>query len=238
MPSDRPPLLEIKDWKRHQHYNDARPPWIKLYGALLDDAGFLGLPDAAQLQLIKLWLLASRMGHPLPNDPRLLAGKIGCRGKFNLSAILAAGFVKEVSRESLDKSYTDPTPLSTENRELQQPSSSAPVWKPGLEARTAARLASDNDRVALTAILAKSESKSAVVAEIGMVLDGGRPNVSRDPAHVGLALCDYAANESRWNNALFRSYVQRAARGERQGKPRGGTGQRSYDNAVNALRDL
>lgn len=85
--------IAVKDWATHQHYKDRRPPWIKLYGALLDDPTFLALPEATQAQLIKLWLLASRMGHPLPNDPQLLAGKIGVRGKLHLPALLSSGLL-------------------------------------------------------------------------------------------------------------------------------------------------
>lgn len=97
--------LAVKDWKKHQHYKDDRPAWIKLYGALLDDAAFLSLPELAQLQLVKIWLLASRMGHPLPNDPKLLSGKIGCRGKFYLADLLGSGFlVYTDSRESIEES--------------------------------------------------------------------------------------------------------------------------------------
>lgn len=119
-----PPHLAIKDWKKHQHYTDRRPPWIKLYTRLLDDPAFMGLCEAAQAQLVKLWVLAANMGHPLPNDPRLLAGKIGVRGKFHLDAIIAAGFLnycyqepEEVGENLLAEVPENPTILSTESRE-------------------------------------------------------------------------------------------------------------------------
>lgn len=130
-PTDRPKFLEIKDWKRHQHYKDERPAWIKLYGSLLDDAAFLGMSDAAQLQLVKLWLLASRMGHPLPYDAKLLAGKIGCRSKLRLDEIIAAKFlvpVYEKSRESLD----DSSGTKTENREQRAERETTSVVGPGI----------------------------------------------------------------------------------------------------------
>lgn len=113
-------FLEIKDWRTHQHYGKRNPPWIKLYTRLLDDATFMALPDAAQLQLVKLWILAAKMGHPLPNDPRLLAGKIGCRGKLQLDALIASGFVSRCyqnASEVLAKPLQEFAPLSTENRE-------------------------------------------------------------------------------------------------------------------------
>jgi hypothetical protein len=91
--STRPPYLEIKCYWRFQHYRTRGAPWIKLYATLLSDPEFLQLPEAAQAQLMKLWLLASQLGHPLPNRPRLLAGKIGTTGKFHLATLIDAGFL-------------------------------------------------------------------------------------------------------------------------------------------------
>jgi hypothetical protein len=116
---DRPPYLEIKDWSKHQHYKDRRPPWIKLYGALLDDPDFLVLAEPAQAQLMKLWLLASRMGHPLPNDPEMLARKVNTK-RLLLPALLASGFVKFCYQDAsapLAEPVQEFRPLSTENRE-------------------------------------------------------------------------------------------------------------------------
>lgn len=86
-------FLAVKGFDRFQHYRDRNPPWIKLHATLLTDLAFLEMPEAAQAQLVKLWVLASQMGHPLPNKPKLLAGKIGTTGKFYLAAIIAAGFL-------------------------------------------------------------------------------------------------------------------------------------------------
>jgi hypothetical protein len=88
-----PTHLVVKNFERFQHYRDRNPPWIKLYGDVLVDLAFVQLPEAAQAQLIKLWILASQFGHPLPNDPKLLAGKIGSTGKFYLAELIAAGFI-------------------------------------------------------------------------------------------------------------------------------------------------
>lgn len=118
--AERYPCLAIKDWTKHQHYSKRRPPWIKLYTALLDDAQFLALPEVAQLQLVKLWILAARMCHPLPYDARLLAGKIGCKSKLQLDALIASGFLVPCYQDAsivLAKREQNATPLSTENRE-------------------------------------------------------------------------------------------------------------------------
>lgn len=88
-------LIVIKNWEKFQHYHDRRPPWVKLYTSLLDDLEYLGMSDRAQLHLIKLWLLAARLGHPLPAKPALLAGKIGVKS-VALKELLSAGFISEV----------------------------------------------------------------------------------------------------------------------------------------------
>jgi hypothetical protein len=85
-------FLAVKDWHRFQHYSDRNPPWIKFYTDLLVNVDFLQLPEIAQAQLAKLWLLRAQFGR-LPNEPKLLAGKIGVKGKFHLQAIIDAGFL-------------------------------------------------------------------------------------------------------------------------------------------------
>lgn len=87
------PLLEIKNYRKHQHYHKRGAPWIKLYASILADAAFIQMPEAAQSQLMKLWVLASQLGHPLPNNPRLLAGKIGTTGKFHIATLIENGFL-------------------------------------------------------------------------------------------------------------------------------------------------
>jgi hypothetical protein len=86
-------FLAIKGFDAFQHYRNRRPPWIKFYADVLTDAAMMQLPEAAQAQLFKLWLLASQMGNPLPNNPKLLAGKIATQGKSYLPLLIEAGFV-------------------------------------------------------------------------------------------------------------------------------------------------
>lgn len=119
-------------------------------------------------------------------------------------------------------------------------SSARVLWHPADEARLAERLPSDHGRNALTSILARCGDKASVVAEFRMILDGGRPGVSHRPEHLESALVDYAANgmtDGRFNAAHFRKHVQRAARPEQTTLRRGGVGERSYQNAKEALGD-
>lgn len=113
------PYLWIKNFERFQHYKDRNPPWIKLYTALLSDPEFLKLPEAAQAQLIKLWLLAAQMGNPLPNDPRLLRGKIWCTGRLYLADLIVAGWLKPGEFASADASNSGANASSGASKDAQ-----------------------------------------------------------------------------------------------------------------------
>lgn len=49
----------VKNWEKFQHFRDRRPPWIKLYTALLDDPEWHELEPLAAKVLVMLWLIAS-----------------------------------------------------------------------------------------------------------------------------------------------------------------------------------
>jgi hypothetical protein len=220
----RPKFLVIKKFREFQHYHTRGAPWIKLYGRLLEDAAFLSLSEAAQAQLMKLWLLASQIGHPLPNRPKLLAGKIGATGRFHLQAILEAGFLIECEESasigaSADASKTASTDASAdasptharvpERREVRGEStenytpSSARVNLPD-------RFENDFDRRALSDLLARAASPTAAEALIATMLDGGEGRPVPTASDMARAIHDYNANGAAWNAAHFRKYVRRA----------------------------
>lgn len=245
---DAPPYLEIKDWRLHQHYGKRRPPWIKLYTRLLDDSAFMALPEPAQAQLVKLWVLAASMGHPLTNDPRLIAGKIGSPKRFYLPELIAADFVRPCYQDAskvLAKDEQNARPLSTENREQSTTQPSAPPWQPIREHRVAQRLVSEAGRVALAAMLARCGEKAGITGEIEACVEGMRgAHYKATWEQVDVAVCDYAGkylDEKGWEPTLFRGCVRRAMRPpEPDVVPirRGGVGQRSHDNALEALKDF
>lgn len=147
------------------------------------------------------------------------------------------------SAEIAESSPFSPTPPFTPPTSSTS-SSPRVFWTPIEEAKLAARLLTDPGRNALSAVLRRCEDKRAVAAEIGMILDGGRPNVSPRAEHMELALSDYASNgmtEGRFNAAHFRRHVQRAAKPEQQNgngsNGRGGPGQRVHDKIREALGD-
>lgn len=58
-------MYRIKNWKKFQHYKDRRPPWIKLYTELLDDAhGYLPLSDRAKVTLFHCWMAGAMIWNP------------------------------------------------------------------------------------------------------------------------------------------------------------------------------
>lgn len=204
--------LAIKNFALYQHYRNRNPPWIKLYGDVLSDAAFLQMPEAAQAQLVKLWILASQLGHPLPNNPKLLAGRIGTTGRFHLAVMIAAGFIipcEQGASELLDSGYQDAQALD-ERGELEKELSVSPAIGLG-ESLLAQRLATDADRVALAAIVVRSSSKAACLASLDAMLTGNDPATPQPTlATFGQALRDYAGNAAQWNAAHFRGYLKRA----------------------------
>jgi hypothetical protein len=113
--ADRPRFLAVKGFKRFQHYRDRNPVWIKLYTDVLVDPGFDGLPEAAQAQLIKIWIFRAQFG-PMRNDRKFIAGKIGVRGKFYVDALIDAGFLVETD---------DPEPAESSEDSASKPASTA-----------------------------------------------------------------------------------------------------------------
>lgn len=58
--------MKIKNWKKHQHFKDRKPPWIKLYRDILDDIEWHELDAKSAKVLIMLWLIASENDGELP----------------------------------------------------------------------------------------------------------------------------------------------------------------------------
>lgn len=71
-------MITIKNYEKHQHYKNRKPPWIKLYRDLLDDRKFARLSDFAARLLFLLWLLASESEKPgiVDLDSKALAWRL------------------------------------------------------------------------------------------------------------------------------------------------------------------
>lgn len=89
-------FLTVKNFERFQHYKDRAPLWIKMHTSVLSDFALLSLPEAAQAQLFKLWVLASRMDNRIPNDRKFIAAQIFAK-KLYVAELVAAGFLVETN---------------------------------------------------------------------------------------------------------------------------------------------
>ena len=58
--------MQIKHWKKFQHFKDRKPPWVKLYRDLLDDLDWHELDAQASKVLVMLWLIASEDDGRIP----------------------------------------------------------------------------------------------------------------------------------------------------------------------------
>lgn len=58
--------MQIKHWKKFQHFKDRKPPWVKLYRDILDDLEWHELDALASKVLVMCWLIASEDDGRLP----------------------------------------------------------------------------------------------------------------------------------------------------------------------------
>ena len=90
--------LTIKNYSKHQHYKDRRPPWIKLHVEVLDDYAFACLQDASKAHLMLLWVLASKLDNRIPYDLPFLSRKLGATSPIDVEELVLQGFI-EVSQD-------------------------------------------------------------------------------------------------------------------------------------------
>lgn len=57
--SDNDRILEVKNWRKYQHYADRSPPWIKVHARVLNDQDFMSLTMEQRGLLMQIWVLAS-----------------------------------------------------------------------------------------------------------------------------------------------------------------------------------
>lgn len=92
--------LSIKNFAKHQHYKDRRPPWIKLHVEVLDDYHFACLQDASKAHLMLLWVLASKMDNRIPYDLSFLARKLGTTSPIDVDDLVSQGFIEVTQDDS------------------------------------------------------------------------------------------------------------------------------------------
>lgn len=85
--------ISVKNWEQFQQYKDRDPKWIKLWRDLLVDYEFDSLTEIQQIHLVKIWLLAAKLGNKIPNDSVWIARQIGAKSKVDLKQLLNSGYL-------------------------------------------------------------------------------------------------------------------------------------------------
>jgi hypothetical protein len=87
-------FLAVANFSKHQHYKDRNPPWIKFHTSTLSNYAIASLPDAAQGQLFKLWLVASRHDNRIPYDLKFIKREIRANGRLYIRELIASGLLE------------------------------------------------------------------------------------------------------------------------------------------------
>jgi hypothetical protein len=86
--------FRFTNWGRHQHYRERRPPWFKVYTAILEPGNdCYGMPDHQVGQLIKLLALAADTGNCIPYDDNFVTSQINASEKVILRVFHNLGII-------------------------------------------------------------------------------------------------------------------------------------------------
>ena len=112
-------FFRIKNWDRFQHYDKRNPPWIKVYNELLEDYEFNSMKESTQLNLIKIWLLASRSNNKIPYSEEWIKGRINGKSRVDLEELERFDFI-EATESDEDCEQDASTLLDQRQRERQR----------------------------------------------------------------------------------------------------------------------
>ncbi len=127
MDSRKLPRFRVRNFRKFQHYKHRRPPWVKLYRAILDDYDFLKLTDAQKWHLVAIFLLQSE-SESLLKDTKYLTDRIHASEPVNLGAIshwLELIDASTVLSDASNASNTLAENTNAENKGLTDDASSA-----------------------------------------------------------------------------------------------------------------
>ncbi len=122
-------------------------------------------------------------------------------------AVAVAGTVKD----SAAQRARGATLADVDNSEAVAPT-------PQVDTRGVADRLTPEGRAALDGILRRHPMPAALLAELGMILDGARPQVPSDPASVSLALADLRTDGGPVTGKRLRIFVQGAKREAERGE--------------------
>ena len=120
--------MQIKNWKKFQHFKDRKPPWVKLYRDVLDDLEWYELDPLASKVLVMCWLIASEDGGRLP-PAKTLAFRLRMTEKQTIDCLnklshwLEQDDISVISEQYQDDSLETETETETETereREIEK----------------------------------------------------------------------------------------------------------------------
>lgn len=92
----RPQYLRVRNWEKHQHYKNRRPPWIKYHVESLNDYELVQLPVATRLLYKELLLVAAITDNNIPHDPAWIASETHLKQAVVIEGVenlVVAGFL-------------------------------------------------------------------------------------------------------------------------------------------------
>lgn len=120
-------MIRVKGWTNFQHYNDRKPPWIKLHRELLENYNWFCLQHASKALAICIWLLACENEDPksglVTDDPRVLAFRARMTELEVIESVkdlIRHGFIEHIKTDASDllaPCYQDATSETETERE-------------------------------------------------------------------------------------------------------------------------
>lgn len=101
---------EIPNWSEFQHYNDRRPPWIKLHFGLLASRDWVVLDNDGRVLAVACMLIASQTPGStaqlgiFPNDLEYIRRVAYLDKPPDLSSLVSCGFIRPYKRPQADAS--------------------------------------------------------------------------------------------------------------------------------------
>jgi hypothetical protein len=179
--------LRVKKWDEFQHGTKKRLPWIKLYDKLLEDYHFARLTEVEQLHLIKIWLLANRVGNKIPHDAAWVRSMIRSARNPNLTKFIKEGFLEKWSaaketaaneaiaaRQSLGSGETQASPDREVERDKEPPTPFSAKERKRLERWTRTAVESNLSSEEISEYLSRHCADDVLVARLLRVAEEAR----------------------------------------------------------------
>jgi len=111
--------MQIKNWKKFQHFKDRKPPWVKLYRDLLDDIDWFELDPKAAKVLVMLWLIASEDDGNIPNAKQLAFRLRMSEKETEVCISKLSHWLEQGDNDVISTRYQDDTPETERETEKE-----------------------------------------------------------------------------------------------------------------------